>query len=397
MLRIMMMLCLSMVLAACADDSTVEGTGASGSGSASIGTRGSVDAAVGVGDSGAARSGTQTTPTTDTSTGAGSSDAGAAARSDAQGPTPVDPPVSTPESVVAAGCVDGQYSELMPTPEVSIDTEIAGYNASNYLQFIDAVLAKRYPIGQHIIENALLDQSMGHCVDAFLSQKNTADQVIGSMSTLVHECGHFLDISVGGFFSDAYVITESLTMTCSGGSTPSNGGGKTFSRSLIKGDEYASLWTPCASFGSGGQCDSYAAIYLNGDPTDGNFDSGDQGFGSLLEETVQYVNSLATGYAFNDYYSWSTSERDGILTFLWYLQRYLRMARLDYPETYAHLTGDACWREAILTTWGRAWLFLNQTEGLTQLGINDAMLEGLALDAALNEEIQRVRDAHGCP
>ena len=305
--------------------------------------------------------------------------------------------VNNVSSVVSPNCVDGEYSEVLPTPEVSIEAELTGYTSAGYMEFINAVLEKRYPIGGHLIENALLDQSMGHCVDTFLSQKSTGEQVIDSMSTLVHECGHFLDISTGGFFSDAYVITESLTFTCSGGSTPSNGGGKTFSRSLIKGDDYSDLWTPCASFGSGGACDSYAPIYLNGDPSDSNFDSGDQGFGSLLEETVQYVNSLATGYAFSDYYSWSTSERDGILTFLWYVQRYLRMARLDYPDTYSHLIGDSCWREAILTVWGRGWMFLLLTEDYTQLGLNDGILEPLALDADLNDEIQRVREAHGCP
>ena len=303
---------------------------------------------------------------------------------------------SEASSLVSEGCIDGDYSEVLPTPEVSIEAEVQGYSAGAYMDFISTVLEKRYPLGAFLIENALLDQSMGHCVDAFLSQKNTAEQVIRSMSTLVHECGHFLDISTGGFFSDAYVINESLTLTCSGVSTPSNGGGKTFSRSLITGDEYSALWPPCASFGSGGECDSYAPIYLNGDPNDATFDSGDQGFGSVLEEVVQYVNSLATGYAFNDFYSVSTSERDGILTFLWYMQRYLRMARLDYPDTYNHLVGDSCWREAILTAWGRAWMFLLLTEEYPQLGLRDAILEPLALDPDLNAEIQRVREAHGC-
>lgn len=294
-------------------------------------------------------------------------------------------------------CIDGQYAEVLPTPEVSLDAEVASYTPANYLGFIDAALTKRYPIGAYLVENALLDQSMGHCVDFFLTQKGTAQDVIDRMSTIVHECGHFLDISVGGFFEDAYVITDTLTITCQGGSTPSNGGGKTFSRSLIKGDIYGPLWPACASFGSGGDCDSYAPIYLDGDPNDSEFDSGDQGFGSLLEETVQYVNSLATGYAFNDFYTWGVSERDGILTFLWYLERYLRMARLEHPSAYDHLMQSSCWREAILTTWGRAWLYLDLTEDFSQLGLKDDILEPLVLDGDLLEEIERVRQFHGCP
>mgnify|MGYP001034780627 CR=1 FL=1 len=306
-------------------------------------------------------------------------------------------PSGQASNLISESCVDGQYTETLPTPEVSIDAEVASYESEAYMEFIFAVLEKRYPLGGHLIENALLDQSLGHCVDFFLSQKNTAQQVIGSMSLLVHECGHFLDMSLGGFFDDAYVINESLTITCQGGSTPGNGGGKTFARSLITSDAYSDLWPPCASFGSGGECDSYAPVYLDGDPSDGEFDSGDQGFGSVLEEVVQYINSLATGYAFNDYYSGSVSERDGILTFLWYMQRYLRLARLEHPAAYDHLAQDSCWREAILTAWGRAWIFLSATEGYSQLGLRDDFLETLVLDADLYAEIERLRELQGCP
>ena len=305
-------------------------------------------------------------------------------------------PSGQASNLISASCVDGQYTETLPTPEVSIDAEVASYSSETYMDFIFSVLEKRYPLGKYLIENALLDQSFGHCVDFFLSQKNTAQQVIGSMSLLVHECGHFLDMSLGGFFDNAYVMTEALTITCQGGSTPDNGGGKTFARSLITADAYSDLWPPCASFGSGGECDSYAPVYLDGDPSDAEFDSGDQGFGSVLEEVVQYINSLATGYAFNDYYSGSVSERDGILTFLWYMQRYLRMARLDYPDAYAHVAQSSCWREAILTSWGRAWMFLSATEGYSQLGLRDDFLETLVRDADLYSEIQRLRELHGC-
>ena len=116
----------------------------------------------------------------------------------------------------------------------------------------------------------------------------------------------------------------------------------------------------------------------------------------LLEEVTQYVNSLATGYAFHNEMSGSVSERDGILTFFWYLTRYLRMARLDYPQAYQLLSGDSCWRELILSIWGRGWYYLNLTEGLPQLGIEDDLLYELATTPVLLEEIQRLRNAAGC-
>jgi len=78
--------------------------------------------------------------------------------------------------------------------------------------------------------------------------------------------------------------------------------------------------------------------------------------------------------------------------------RYLRMARLDYPAAYSQiLDGDGgCWRNAVLTVWGRAWLYLGVTEGMSHLGINDAALLALDMDPDLLAEIQRLRDAEGC-
>ena len=159
-------------------------------------------------------------------------------------------------------------------------------------------------------------------------------------------------------------------------------------RSLIQLDAYAGLKTD----------DSYARIYLDGDPADAAFDSGDQGLDMLMEEAVQYVNSLATDYAFSDQARSGSqiSARDGILTFLWYVERYLRMLRVDHPATYDVVMADPCWRELILSVWGRAWLYLDATEGITALGIDDAELEALVLDPDLLDEIDRVRQAEGC-
>ena len=116
----------------------------------------------------------------------------------------------------------------------------------------------------------------------------------------------------------------------------------------------------------------------------------------MLEETTQYVNSLATAWATRDFYQNSASERDGILTFLWYVTRYLKMARTDYPDAYALLSQDPCWRRGILKVWGRAWLFLSLTEGESRLGIDDDALEALVLDAELLSEIERLRTIEGC-
>src|SRR5690606_17662807 len=115
--------------------------------------------------------------------------------------------------------------------------------------------------------------------------------------------------------------------------------------------------------------------YLDGNATDGTFESGDQGYNLLLEEAAQYVNSLATALAFEDQYERQrVSERDGILTFLWYIERYLAMARAEYPEAYALLSEDPCWRQATLTVWDRGWFYLAATAGNESLGLDDAAI-----------------------
>ena len=71
------------------------------------------------------------------------------------------------------------------------------------------------------------------------------------------------------------------------------------------------------------------------------------------------------------------------------------MARTKYPGGYQVIT-NSCWREAILTIWGRAWLYIDETEGISQLGISDDFLIDLVLDPELLEEIERLRDAGPC-
>ena len=294
---------------------------------------------------------------------------------------------------VDPNCVDGQYSETLPNPTADISSEASGYDSSQVETFIDDVLNKRYPVGAWLVEGGLGNTQID-CVDQFLQDDSSASAVIGGLGTVVHECAHMFDSDLSGFSDSAYAITPQLTLRASGGDTTSRGG-DTFARSRLLEDEYQSQRAPCGgSYGSG--CDSYADTYLNGDPDNSSFEGGDQGFNSVLEETVQYINSLATAYAFQDYQQYSTSAMDGLLTFLWYVERYLRMARLDYPAAYNRLTQNADWREAILTVWGRAWLMLEQTENIDKLGLEEGQLFQLVRNQELLGEIERVRQAHGC-
>ncbi len=294
-----------------------------------------------------------------------------------------------------AGCLDGSLDEAGPTPAASIEALVNGYDKSQALQLVVEVLGLRYPTGRFLVEEGIA-KGQQNCFELFLpaSQRGSAKQVLDRLEVLVHECGHLYDLAKGGFAGAHYHIADGVTRTCKGGS--SQFGGKTFARSLLQGDAYAALRPDCAKGKGSHGCDSYAKIYLSGDPSDQKFESGDQGFDMLHEETVQYVHSLATQMGMSDRVIGATSARDGILTFLWYTERYLRMARLEHPDVYTLLSTDACWREAILLTWGRAWRFLAMTADEAKLGIDDDALLTLVEDPELLQEIELLRVAAGC-
>ncbi len=290
-------------------------------------------------------------------------------------------------------CVDGRYMETVASDLTDLSAELAAYDPNDLRGFITAVAAKRSPTAVKIVDGGLMNQQF-NCIEAFVRDRSSGQAVVRQLSTVVHECGHAFDLNMGGFEGAAYYLTEDTVFTCGDGDTTERFG-KTFARSRILGDEYESKRPKCNNQQTPG-CDFYADVYLDGNPDDAMFDSGDQGFNSVLEETTQYVNSLATAYAIRDYYQGSASERDGILTFLWYVTRYLKMARTQYPDAYTLLSQDPCWRQGILKVWGRAWLYLSVTENEAALGIDDDTIEALVLDADLLDEIERLRTIEGC-
>jgi hypothetical protein len=298
-------------------------------------------------------------------------------------------------SHTVAGCPDSTLVGAIPTADAAIDDLVAAYSPDGAFDFVLDVLDRRYPVGAFLVEQGVA-KGQQNCFDLFLPQqlRGTAKGTLDRIEVLVHECGHLYDLAMGGFVKAHYHIDEGVTRTCNGGNT--QGSNKTVARSLINGDAYSAKRPPCSKGKGSHGCDSYGDVYLSGDPTDGKFESGDQGFSLLHEETVQYVHSLATQLAMVDRVVGSTSARDGILTFLWYTMRYLRLTRLEYPDAYKVIASDACWREAVLLTWGRAWRMLDASANDARLGIDDAKIMELVLVPELLAEIDLLRVAQGC-
>jgi hypothetical protein len=299
-----------------------------------------------------------------------------------------EPPPAQPEK---PGCAQDEYTETLPTK-----ASISGipFSQAGANDFLLAALEKRYPIGKAIVEGGLsssLAASQGNCIDRFLRDKSSAGAVLRQSSTIVHECGHFFDLGGSSGSGSEFVLKpKELTFTCKSGDTTTRGG-KTFARSLLKKDTHYAKRQACGGKVAQG-CDFYADIYLDGSSSDPTFQSGDQGYNSVLEEATQYVNSLASALAFQEQYAGTkVSERDGILTFLWYIERYLAMARTDYPAAYKLLSEDSCWRQATLSVWDRGWFYLKATDGLSNLGMDDAKLETLVTDKVLTSEIDALR------
>lgn len=288
------------------------------------------------------------------------------------------------------GCAQSQYTETLPTASSLSGLSFSPATANDFLL---AALGERYPTGKEIVEGGLsskLAQSQGNCIDRFLSDTSSAAAVLRQAPTVVHECGHFYDLGKGSGSTSGYVVAPGLEFSCKQGDTTSRGG-KTFARSLLRSDGFYPKRKACNGSVKSG-CDFYADVYLDGSASDSSFQGGDQGYNSVLEEANQYVNSLATALAFEDTYKGSkASERDGILTFLWYIERYLKMAREDYPEAYALISEDACWRQATLSVWDRGWFYLKATEDSDNLGLDDAAIETLVKDASLTREIDALR------
>lgn len=299
-------------------------------------------------------------------------------------------------STTRVGCAAMQYSEPLPT---TANLGGLAYSAATAQPYLLSALELRWPHGKAIVKGGLanpISPAQQNCVASFLSDTSSANAVLRQLSTVVHECGHFFDLGLSRGASSMYVIAPALQRSCANGDTTTRGG-RTFARSLIKSDTWYAMRPACMNMSSSG-CDFYADVYLDGSPTNATFESGDQGFNSLLEEANQYVNSIGSALAFRDVYqSTRVSERDGILTFMWYLERYLQLARTTYPQAYATLTQDACWREAILSVWDRGWFYLQASAPYaSNLGINDARLRTLVETPSLLAEIDTLRRLH-CP
>jgi hypothetical protein len=143
---------------------------------------------------------------------------------------------------VDPSCTDGMYSESLPDVNAGIADIVFNGDIG---AFVDDVLARRYPVGSQLVAGGRTNTNFGQDCDVLFSgSPSNADELIGRLNTIVHECGHLYDFTLSSGSTSGYYITDALTLSCERGDTTERGG-DTFARSRLNGDAYSALRPPC--------------------------------------------------------------------------------------------------------------------------------------------------------
>ena len=257
------------------------------------------------------------------------------------------------------------YSEPLCNDTADLSDLASGYTVGALRSTAEAIAMRRYPIGLVFIE-----EQGDEYLPGWFQDTTTFGGVLDGFETAVHEGAHIWDFSNSPGGQHLYRVRDDLTIT-------------TAALDNYARSEILALHVDRDS-------DIYDEVYLE------DF-SGTQGFNNLLDEYNAYVHSLAARYCTRDSLGSTRriSARDGILTMMYYVELYLKVARTNHPDDYAEIIGDPGHLEMILTVWDRAEFWLDITEGMTELGIRDETIRGWVYQADNLLEIEMLRDLAG--
>ena len=237
------------------------------------------------------------------------------------------------------------YSEALCDDTASLADLSAAYvdSPAGLRTAVRGIAERRYPIGVAFIEAQTDAQLQGW----FRTRATFAD-VLNGFEVAIHEGGHIWDLTM--IRTDwPYRLREDLVIR---------------TRRLSNFDRSEIL-----TLHANPDADSYDEVYLRGR-------SGAQGFNTLLDEYVQYTHSLASRYCTRDSLrpGLRISSRDGILTLMYYVELYLKLARTQHPDDYAEIVGDPAHLALIRTVWQRAEFWLERSAPYPSLGLRDAQI-----------------------
>lgn len=120
--------------------------------------------------------------------------------------------------------------------------------------------------------------------------------------------------------------------------------------------------------------------------------SGKQKLDSLLEEFNAYTHDLSTSVTLVDLKAATlrSSNRDGVLTFMYYLELYLKQARTNFAGAWQVLVSDRDYVEAIRALWANAEVALARACPHAQLGVSDSFLARKVYSASNLEAINEL-------
>jgi hypothetical protein len=271
-------------------------------------------------------------------------------------------------------------AEQIPAERASIEDLIPSFAVATRTDWAIQVLERRYPNGAELIRGATMNDpdGEGNCFGIAYQPDDGWEAIVDGLRTSVHECGHMMDLQF-----DRWLIRPDLEYACK---TDIWEGSPM--RSALLDDEFDALGP------TGGTLDFQKEVYLQ--PT-GTGNGGDQRFYLLFTEFSQYVNTLGTSYSVYDYAPDDVVAGDASRDFAWFIERYLRILRMEYPAEYDKLGKDECWRKLVLADWGKLNRYWDASKGLEKLVSDEAAkVDELIRDPRLLAEIENLRVRDGC-
>jgi hypothetical protein len=253
----------------------------------------------------------------------------------------------------------GTWEEAIWCDDLADMSDIeAAHDPSDIRTTVLAISERRYPPAVGFVD-AQTDSEL----ERWFSSNPDFDQVMDGYEVAVHEGAHIWGF--GSFSFDTYsyrVVDDSLIIETA----------------YLDNFDRSEILTLHPDPGS----DFYTDVYLTGS-------SGAQGFNTLLDEYNAYAHSLASRYCTRDYLSGSsTSARDGMLTFMFYVEAYLKIAREQHPDDYDAIVDDPAHVDLILTIWQRAEAWLDLSAAHPELDIDAARIEAWVYDPDNVAEIE---------
>jgi hypothetical protein len=258
-------------------------------------------------------------------------------------PDPTDPTTTTPDTTTPDPQVC--WWEPMDT-SVSVSDVRSGFRSATALDDALEVMDRRWPAGSGLLR----EMSHDPYIDVFLEESSWS-AMMDSLMTVVHEETHGYDYehSIHPTRFSLY-LQENLTLEMRW----IDG----FPRSRI------------ADRVEGNSTDLYDSLYLEG--TQGTY-----GFAELLDETNCYINGLGGAVAGWDAIPYTMSASDGPLAFLYFIALYLEEAQDSDPRLYQDLQNDPDVHEILEAFWLRTHFFLEYSDPVPELGIEDQRIRTL--------------------